>query len=62
MVRKGNDGNDYQGVKYKVSNTAKKEEPVAAPAQTPVATAEEEVNPFESADFAEDATDVEVPW
>ena len=23
MVRKGNDGNDYQGVKYKVSNNAK---------------------------------------
>lgn len=62
MVRKGNDGNDYQGVKYKVSNNTAKTETVAAPAQTPVATAEEEVNPFESADFAEDATDVEVPW
>lgn len=61
MVRKGNDGNDYQGIKYKVSNTVKKE-PVISQPQTHVAIADEEVNPFESADFAEDTTDTDVPW
>jgi hypothetical protein len=61
MVRKGNDGNDYQGVKYKVANNTTKVEPAVAPAQTPVATVEEDVNPFDT-DSIENEADVEVPW
>jgi hypothetical protein len=61
MVRKGNDGNDYQGVKYKVSNTATTK-PAAAPAQTHSVPAEEDVNPFESDNYTEDTTETEVPW
>ena len=62
MVRKGNDGNDYQGVKYKVGNTTTKAEPTVATAQTPVATeVEEDVNPFDT-DSIENEADVEVPW
>jgi hypothetical protein len=56
MVRKGNDGNDYQGIKYKISNTVK---PVAAPVQTPVAVANEDSTyPFDT----ETDTDSEVSW
>ena len=52
MVRKGNDGNDYQGIKYKPGN--------AKPVETPVdETPAEEVteNPFEDL-----PTDTEVEW
>ena len=63
MVRKGNDGNDYQGVKYKVANNTTKAEPAVAPAQTPVATVEEDVNPFDTEDsYIEDAADSEISW
>lgn len=53
MVRKGNDGNDYQGIKYKASN-------VSAPqTESAVETPAEEVteNPFEDL-----PTDTEVEW
>jgi hypothetical protein len=53
MVRKGNDGNDYQGIKYKASN-------VSAPqTESVVETPAEEVteNPFEDL-----PTDTEVEW
>ena len=56
-VRKGNDGNDYQGVKYKVVST-KTEQPKAV--QTPAPVEAEEENPFESYD--EPTTDTEVEW
>ena len=55
-VRKGNDGNDYQGVKYKVSNT-KTEAPVQ-PAPVAEETVAEEENPFDS----DLSTDTEVDW
>ena len=57
MVRKGNDGNDYQGVKYKASST--KAAPAPAPVQTPEATVE--ADPFDTTGMDE-ATDSEVPW
>lgn len=58
MVRKGNDGNDYQGIKYKISNTVQAK-PVAAPVQTPVAVeAEDSTYPFDT----ETDTDSEVSW
>lgn len=51
-TRKGNDGNDYQSVKYKTN--------ASAPAQTPVAPAETtEVTEDESVDVT---TDEDVPW
>ena len=56
MVRKGNDGNDYQGVKYKVDNKTKIE--VTTPVQTPSV----ENNPFETEEVIEDIADTEVPW
>ena len=56
-VRKGNDGNDYQGVKYKVVST-KTGQPKAV--QTPATVEAEEENPFESYD--EPTTDTEVEW
>ncbi len=60
-VRKGNDGNDYQGVKYKVSNTSK---PSAAPVQTPVAPAPvvEETPAYEDTTLVDEALAEEVPW
>ena len=60
MVRKGNDGNDYQGIKYKISNNTVQAKPVtAAPVQTPVAVENEESTyPFD----VETDTDSEVSW
>ena len=55
-VRKGNDGNDYQGVKYKVSNI-KTEAPVK-PAPVAEETTEPEENPFDS----DLSTDTDVDW
>jgi len=55
-VRKGNDGNDYQGVKYKVSNV-KAEAPVQ-PVPVAEETVAEEENPFDS----DLSTDTEVDW
>jgi len=50
-ARKGNDGNDYQSIKYKASNEATKgTEPVEKPT--------EEVGPFDSVD----TTDSDVDW
>ena len=58
MVRKGNDGNDYQGIKYKISNTVQSK-PVAVPVQTPVAVdSEDSTYPFD----AETDTDADVSW
>lgn len=63
MVRKGNDGNDYQGVKYKVANNTVKSKPAVAMVQTPIATVEEDINPFETEDsYIEDAADSEISW
>lgn len=54
MVRKGNDGNDYQGIKYKASNvSAPKTETTVD--ETPTEVTEE--NPFEDL-----PTDTEVEW
>ena len=53
LVRKGNDGNDYQGVKYKVSN---------AKAETPAKVEEEttaDTDPFADVDLS---TDTDVSW
>ena len=62
MVRKGNDGNDYQGVKYKVTNNTATPKPAAAPVQTPVATVEEEMElPFDTDSF-DDGSSEEVSW
>ena len=58
MVRKGNDGNDYQGIKYKVANTNAATS--VAPVQTPVAT--EEPESVEEDSFIEVETGMEVPW
>lgn len=53
-TRKGNDGNDYQSVKYKVAKTT------SAPAQTPEAPVEtEEIQEDDSIDVT---TDEDVPW
>jgi hypothetical protein len=61
-VRKGNDGNDYQGVKYKTNNTKteKPSAPAVAPVQTPVAPNADDINPFDTTDDI--STDVDVPW
>lgn len=58
MVRKGNDGNDYQGIKYKVAST--NAAPSVAPVQAPVAT--EEPDSLEEDSFIEVETGMEVPW
>lgn len=58
MVRKGNDGNDYQGIKYKVAST--NAAPSVAPVQAPVAT--EEPDSLEDDSFIEVETGMEVPW
>ena len=56
-ARKGNDGNDYQSIKYKA--TAAKPAPVATPAPAKEEyTVEAEVNPFDSAPN----TDSDVEW
>ena len=53
-TRKGNDGNDYQSVKYKVAKTT------SAPAKTPEAPVEtEEIQEDDSIDVT---TDEDVPW
>lgn len=52
MVRKGNDGNDYQGIKYKPGNTKPVETTVD---ETPAEEVTE--NPFEDL-----PTDTEVEW
>lgn len=57
-VRKGNDGNDYQGVKYKVSNNTTS---TPAPVQTPVAPVEE-VATFEDTSLVDVAQAEDVPW
>lgn len=60
MVRKGNDGNDYQGVKYKVSNVKTEDKPVATPVQVTEDVVEDVVddNPFDS----DLSTDTDVNW
>ena len=59
MVRRGTDGNDYQGVKYKIANNNTAKPVTAAPVQTPVAVENEESNyPFD----VETDTDSEVSW
>lgn len=57
LVRKGNDGNDYQSVKYKNTSTTVK----AAPVQAPVATPAVEETTFEDNSF-DVTTDDEMPW
>jgi hypothetical protein len=57
MVRKGNDGNDYQGVKYKVAK-ATTEAPKAPVAEEPSKDIALEDDPF-SDDLP---TDTEVEW
>ena len=57
MVRKGNDGNDYQGVKYKVAK-ATTEAPKATVAEEPSKDIALEDDPF-SDDLP---TDTEVEW
>lgn len=57
MVRKGNDGNDYQGVKYKVGNT-KASEAKAEPAKEETEIDPEDL-PFNDTDLP---TDTEVEW
>ncbi|MCR5742034.1 MAG: DUF669 domain-containing protein [Gammaproteobacteria bacterium] len=60
MVRKGNDGNDYQGVKYKVSNVKTEDTPIATPVQVTEDVVEDVVddNPFDS----DLSTDTDVNW
>jgi hypothetical protein len=60
MVRKGNDGNDYQGVKYKVSNVKAEDKPIATPVQVTEDVVEDVVddNPFDS----DLSTDTDVNW
>lgn len=60
MVRKGNDGNDYQGVKYKVSNVKTEDKPIATPVQVTEDVVEDVVddNPFDS----DLSTDTDVNW
>ena len=62
MVRKGNDGNDYQGVKYKVNNTTTTKPATPAPVAEEVPAeeveTEEDTNVF--SDF--DTTDEEITW
>jgi len=53
-ARKGNDGNDYQSIKYKATNNAKSAEKTAEPAEEPAV----EENPFDSVP----ETDSEVDW
>lgn len=52
-ARKGNDGNDYQSIKYKVANSTKETKEA-----TPVTEETVEENPFDSAP----ETDSEVDW
>lgn len=55
-ARKGNDGNDYQSIKYKV--TASTPKPTVTPAPQPEAVpVEEDANPFESAPDTDDQID-----
>lgn len=60
-VRKGNDGNDYQGVKYKTNNVAAPSVSTSAPThvQTPSVVEEPE---YETETYSELPTDEEVPW
>lgn len=58
-ARKGNDGNDYQSIKYKVS--AKNEAaPVASAQVAPTYTVAAEADPFDSAPVTTE--DIETPW
>jgi hypothetical protein len=60
-VRKGNDGNDYQGVKYKTNNVSTPSVSTAIPThvQTPSVVEEPE---YETETYSELPTDEEVPW
>lgn len=59
MVRKGNDGNDYQGVKYKVGET-KPTTTKSVPAKELEEVKEEDL-PFEGVDI-DPETDTDVEW
>ena len=62
MARKGNDGNDYQSIKYKANGVKAEAKPAVASAPVAPAveeeTVEEYVNPFDSAPN----TDSDVEW
>lgn len=57
--RKGNDGNDYQAVKYKAAEAKKDEEPKKEAVETPAE--EDEIKP-EELPFIDPDSDTDVEW
>ena len=61
-VRKGNDGNDYQGVKYKVNTNVAKPTPVQTPSVVEETATQYEVSVYNTETYSELPTDEDVPW